>query len=159
MLDAALPEQVQVYAQRFAAQIVARQRPVPSLDEAPAVPAVAVAAAASANAPRSPASAPGELDRYQEVDLDSLELVDPRSVGVEHAALSAMRQCGLQDKLSELGLNRPQIAAAVGNIIARMAQRRQRTGHSRLVEGHLGAGWVARLRFPGDGLEPPVPRI
>ena len=26
-----------------------------------------------------------------------------------------MRQCGLEDKLSELGLNRPQIAAAVGN--------------------------------------------
>ena len=32
-----------------------------------------------------------------------------------------MRQCGLQDKLAELGLNRLQIAAAVGNIIARMA--------------------------------------
>ena len=32
-----------------------------------------------------------------------------------------MRQCGLEDKLAELGLNRPQIAAAVGNIIGRMA--------------------------------------
>jgi hypothetical protein len=41
---------------------------------------------------------------------------------VEQAALAAMRQCGLEDKLSELGLNRPQIAAAVGNIVARMAQ-------------------------------------
>ena len=45
----------------------------------------------------------------------------PHSVGVEHAALSVMRQCGLEDKLRELGLNRPQIAAAVGNIIGRMA--------------------------------------
>ena len=44
-----------------------------------------------------------------------------RSVGVEHAALSVMRQCGLQDKLAKLGLNRPQIAAAVGNIVGRMA--------------------------------------
>ena len=43
-------------------------------------------------------------------------------MGVEHAALAAMRQCGLEDKLGELGLNRPQIAAAVGNIVARMAQ-------------------------------------
>ena len=43
-------------------------------------------------------------------------------MGVEQAALAAMRQCSLEDKLSELGLNRPQIAAAVGNIIARMAQ-------------------------------------
>ena len=32
-----------------------------------------------------------------------------------------MRQCGFEDKLTELGLNRPQIAAAVGNIVARMA--------------------------------------
>jgi len=64
---------------------------------------------------------PDEPGRFQDVDLDSLELVRPRSVGVEHAALSAMRQCGLEDKLTELGLNRPQIAAAVGNIVGRMA--------------------------------------
>ena len=43
------------------------------------------------------------------------------ALGVEHAALSVMRQCGFEDKLAELGLNRPQIAAAVGNIIGRMA--------------------------------------
>jgi transposase len=38
---------------------------------------------------------------------------------VEHAALSVMRQYGLEDKLAELGLNRPQIAAAI--IVGRMA--------------------------------------
>ena len=48
-------------------------------------------------------------------------MVRPRSVGVEHAALSAIQASGLQDKLTELGLNRPQIAAALGNIIGRMA--------------------------------------
>lgn len=48
-------------------------------------------------------------------------MVRPRSVGVEHAALSAMRQCGFEDKLAELGFNRPQIAAAVSNIVGRMA--------------------------------------
>lgn len=41
---------------------------------------------------------------------------------MEHAALSAVRPRGLEDKLSELGLNRPQIGAGVGNIVARMAQ-------------------------------------
>ena len=45
----------------------------------------------------------------------------PRSVGVEHAALSVMRQCGLEAKRAELRLNRPQFAAAVGNIVGRMA--------------------------------------
>ena len=35
-----------------------------------------------------------------------------------------MRQCGFKDKLAEIGFNRPQIAAAVGNIIGRMAHPR-----------------------------------
>jgi hypothetical protein len=128
ILDAALPEQVQLLAHRFAAQIIARKPSLASL-AAPAaldVPAVAVAPALStatpAHSPALPPSPTSEVGRYQEVDLDSLELVNPRSVGVEHAALAAMRQCGLENKLSELRMNRPQIAAAVGNIIARMAQ-------------------------------------
>ena len=136
MLEATLPEEVQVFAQRFAAQIIARKPAVPSLGAAPtarAVPAAAASAKPAGNPPNSlpgsPASRPASptseahgVARYQEVDLDSLELVDPRSVGVEHAALVAMRQCGLEDKLAQLGLNRPQIAAALGNIVARMAQ-------------------------------------
>lgn len=126
VLEDSLPEQVQAFAQRFAAQIIARQPAVPSLGSAPPAPAVLAAPtatpAASAPAESTPTAVAYDLARYQEVDLDSLELVDPRSVGVEHAALAAMRQCGLEDKLSELGLNRPQIAAALGNIIARMAQ-------------------------------------
>ena len=121
-LEATLPEQVRAFAQRFAAQLIARQPPVPSLGSAPSTPeAAGRGAAAPAKAARGPAIGGGELARYQEVDLDSLELVNPRSVGVEHAALAAMRQCGLQDKLAQLGLNGPQIAAAVGNIVARMA--------------------------------------
>ena len=136
MLETTLPEEVQAYAQRFAAQIIAGKPGVPSLGAAPTPRADRAAAAsahttpgAAARPPSNPADSPagppreaGEVARYQEVDLDSLELVDPRSVGVEHAALSAMRQCGLEDKLRELGLNRPQIAAALGNIVARMAQ-------------------------------------
>lgn len=90
MLDATLPEEVEVFAQRFAAQIIARTPAEQSPGGAPAVandraeptPAKAVAGA--------PTEA-GEVDRYQEVDLDSLELVDPRSVGMEQAALAAMR--------------------------------------------------------------------
>ena len=59
---------------------------------------------------------------FHVLDLDSLDLVRPRSVGVEHAALSVMRQCAFEDKLTELGLNRVQIAAVVGNIVGRRAQ-------------------------------------
>lgn len=137
MLCSTLPEAVQTFAHRFAAQIIARTPAVPSMGtpepQASASASVPLAAAASAaSAPAASAVRPpppvastgtaGDDARYQSVDLDSLELVDPRSVGVEHAALCAMRQCGLPAKLAELGLNRPQIAAAMGNIIARMAQ-------------------------------------
>ncbi|MBC7940268.1 MAG: IS1634 family transposase [Chitinophagaceae bacterium] len=103
LLDATLSETAQALAQRCAAQLIALR---------PSAASITAAEAAKAD--------PDEPGRYQEVDLDSLDLVRPRSVGVEHAALSAMRQCGLEDKLAELGLNRPQIAAAVGNIIGRM---------------------------------------
>ena len=104
VLDATLSDAGLVLAQRYAAQLIALR---------PAATSVTVRAGAKAD--------PDEPGRYQEVDLDSLDLVRPRSVGVEHAALCAMRQCGLEDKLAELGLNRPQIAAAVGNIVGRMA--------------------------------------
>jgi hypothetical protein len=104
LVDAALSDKGLTLAQRYAAQLIALR---PS--------AAALTPAQAAAAP------PGELDRYQEVDLDSLEVVRPRSVGVEHAALSAMRQCGFEDKLRALGLNRPQIAAAVGAVVTRMA--------------------------------------
>ena len=58
---------------------------------------------------------------YQSVDLHRLDVLRPRSVGVEHVALEVLRQLGLDDKLEALGFNRPQRAAAIGTLIARMA--------------------------------------
>src|SRR5258705_3520285 len=104
LLDATLSDRGRALAHRYAAQLIALK---------PSAASITRAQAAVAD--------PGEPGRFQEVDLDSLDLVRPRSVGVEHAALSVMRQCGFEDKLGELGMNRPQIAAAVGNIVGRMA--------------------------------------
>lgn len=100
----ALPESVEVMAQRCAAQLIALR----AIEKPDAAPAGETGA--------------DDAERFQEVDLDSIEMVRPRSVGVEHAALCAMRQCGFEEKLGELGLNRPQIAAAVGNIVGRIAR-------------------------------------
>ena len=114
LLDTSLSIEGQALAQRYAAQLIALR---PS-----SAPATATATTATTAGPAQAAKAePDEVGRYQEVDLDSLDLVRPRSVGVEHAALSVMRQCAFEDKLAELGLNRVQIAAAVGNIVGRMA--------------------------------------
>lgn len=67
---------------------------------------------------------PDETGRvsYQEVDIASLELVQPRSIGVEHVGLAALRELGLPEILAGAGMNGVQQAAAIGSIIGRMAQ-------------------------------------
>jgi hypothetical protein len=58
---------------------------------------------------------------FIEVDADSLEVLEPRSVGVEHVGLSVMREIGFIEQLQAMGFNRAQCAAAIGNVIGRMA--------------------------------------
>ena len=58
---------------------------------------------------------------FQCVDVDSLKLARPRSVGVEHAARWAAEQLGLPDLLRELGLSGPQRQAALGLLVGRIA--------------------------------------
>lgn len=55
------------------------------------------------------------------VNVDTLELVQPRVVGIEQLAVHAIIQASLSEKLSDLGFNRHQLAAALGNIVGRMA--------------------------------------
>jgi hypothetical protein len=57
---------------------------------------------------------------YHTVDVSSLDVLRPRSVGVEHVSLAALRQVGLEQLLEGLGFTRPQRSAALGSIIARM---------------------------------------
>lgn len=59
---------------------------------------------------------------YQEVDVDSLELGHPRSVGVEHVGVAALQELELPQILESAGLNGVQQAAAIGSIIGRMAE-------------------------------------
>ncbi|MDA3790888.1 MAG: IS1634 family transposase [Desulfobacula sp.] len=59
---------------------------------------------------------------YREVDVDSLEMIRPRSVSCEHVALEAFKFLKLGEYLKTLGFNGPQLAAATGTIIGRMCQ-------------------------------------
>jgi transposase len=67
-----------------------------------------------------PVSGDSPMD-YQEVDVNSLELVRPRSVGVEHAGLTALSWLGVADILDSIGMNAGLGACAIGSIIGRMA--------------------------------------
>jgi len=57
---------------------------------------------------------------YRQVNIDSLEMLRPRSVSCEHVALEAFRTIGLDKYLKKQGFNGPQLAAATGTIIGRM---------------------------------------
>lgn len=59
---------------------------------------------------------------FQEVDIDSLQQTQARSVGVEYVALQALAQLGFVDMLTGLGINGVMRAAILGNLIGRMAQ-------------------------------------
>lgn len=67
------------------------------------------------------ASEPTEPD-YCQVDVDSMELIRPRSISCEHVALEAFNALGLGEHLKKLGFNGPQLAAATGSIIGRMCR-------------------------------------
>ena len=51
---------------------------------------------------------------YREINVESLEMSRPRSVGCEHVALEALRLLKLDTKLDELGFTGPQAALAIG---------------------------------------------
>ena len=100
------PAGVERHAQRIAAQLVARGQE-------------------RASARGSSASSSGMDTRreaeFHSVDVDSMALVRPRTVGVEAAALWAMRQVDFAGLLQSLGFTGPQRGAALGSIIGRMA--------------------------------------
>jgi len=68
---------------------------------------------------RAPVVTPRTTRSLIAVDADSRQVLQPRSVGVEHVGLSVMREIGFIDELRALGFNAAQCAAAVSNVIAR----------------------------------------
>ena len=105
-----LSDTAETLAQRYAAQLLARQ------PEEAVLVRKAATQTASSGSPCLDATGAGAA-RFVEVDLATLEQVRPRTVGVEQVALAAVRQLGFEEKFTALGLNRPWIAAALGELI------------------------------------------
>ena len=111
----------------------------------------------TAGARRSEAETPGAKSSQDEpakradfhsVDVDSLELVRPRSVGVEHVGLWAMEQVGLPTLLA-LGAKRR--AAALGSIIGRMAAPGSERATQRWLAGRSALGELLGEDFEAMG--------
>jgi hypothetical protein len=119
-------ESVERYAQHCFARLVAQ-------GSGP----MTAGAATSSSAPASPASSPPV---FVELNPDSLELTQPRSIGVEHVALAAMRELAFEPLLDSLGINGVMRTAIVGSIIARMAAPGSELASHRWLTGTSGLG-------------------
>jgi hypothetical protein len=119
-------ESVERYAQHCFARLVAQ-------GSGP----MTAGAATSSSAPASPASSPPV---FVELDPDSLELTQPRSIGVEHVALAAMRELAFEPLLESMGINGVMRTAIVGSIIARMAAPGSELASHRWLTGTSGLG-------------------
>ena len=121
------PPALESHAQRIAAQLLAHERV------------------------GTPASSAGRVRDVQHVDVDSLELIRPRSVGVEHVGLWAMEQLGLRTLFAELGMGASMSAAAVGSIIARMAQPSSERAARRWLGERSALGELLGVEFATMG--------
>jgi len=122
LVPSPLESQWEEMAQRYAAQVI---RAKARLDEG-----------------RSP-----EAADYQTVDVESLDLVRPRSVAVEHVALEALRQIGLDTKLEALGFNGRQQAAAIGTLVGRMTAPGSELSTHQWLQHHSGLGELIDYDF------------
>ena len=120
-LVADCPPAVECEAQRIAAQLVARGTP-------------------------GDATAGGPPD-VQRVDVDSLRLVRPRSVGVEQVGLWALEQLELPALLAELGVNGALRAAAAGALVGRLAQPASERATHRWLQARSGLGELLGVDF------------
>jgi transposase len=106
--------------------------------------------AAQILASRSAVTADSE---FTSLSVDSLELVRPRRVGIEHLALHALSQLKLDEKMRALGFNRHQLAAAMGTIVARMATPASELATHQWLQQRSGLGELIGYDFEGMGLD------
>jgi len=136
------PDPIERAAQRVFAQLVER-----------AIPAkAAVSPDAVDHASAGEATSPDP----QEVDIGSLQLAQPRSVGVEQVALHAVSQLGLVEKLTELGIHGAMRAAILGNLIGRIAHPASERATWDWLQNQCGLGELLDVDFTGMS-HAPVP--
>lgn len=99
---------IETLAQRYAARLTA---------DRPAAPEATL----RTDPPRPNAATPSTPADFAEVDIASLQLTRPRSVGVEAVGVAAIGWTGLTPILQNLGFNGVQRAAVTASLIGRMA--------------------------------------
>jgi transposase len=118
LLPLELPATAEKAAQHIAAQLIAQQGSVTSAASAADEPSEPSAPVQPGTVVVPVQASPTDL---QTVDVDTLELSRPRTVGVEQVGLWALQQLDFMTLLTSLGISAIQTAAIAGSLIARMA--------------------------------------
>ena len=84
---------------------------------------------------------------WETVDIGSVRDMDGRTIGIEHAALSALEVLGLPALFDELSFNRRQRCCALGSIIARMAHPGSERETNRWLRKTSAAGELLGFDF------------
>ena len=116
--------------------------------DAAAAPNIQTPAATPVQA-ATPANACAAAPDMQSVDVDSLALTQPRSVGVEHVALHAIAQLALIERLTALGINAVGRACILGNLIARMAAPASELASWEWLQANSALGELLDVDFCG----------
>ena len=93
----------------------------------------------------------GNVD-YREVNVNSLEMSRPRSIGCEHVTLEALRLLGLDSKLEELGFTGPQVNLAIGTIVGRACHPASERETHRWLQNQSGLGELVDYNFEESNL-------
>ena len=91
--------------------------------------------------------------KHYSITPDGMEFIRPRRVGIEHLALHAVSQLGLDKKLKELGFTQPQMAAALGNIVARVASPASELATHHWLQDTSGLGELIDWHYEDMPLE------
>jgi transposase len=134
LLSLNCPAHIERLAQRYVGLLVARAPQGES-------------AAHNSSTPCAAATVQHRTPDFQQVDIDSLQQTQPRSVGVEHVGLQILEQLGFVEKLSELGVNGVMRAAILGNLIARMAHPVSELATWRWLQTHSALGELIDVDF------------
>lgn len=125
---------IESLAQRYFGRLIAARKPVVGKSAGETVASTAEAA------------------EYQDVDINSLEMVRPRTVGVEHAGLAALSMLGLPEILESVGLNAIQRNCALGSIVGRLAAPGSELATWRWLREKSAVGELLEVDFEGVSL-------
>lgn len=84
---------------------------------------------------------------FEEIDINSLEQLKPRSVGAEHVALEALKDLQIPEILEGAGFNGRQRAEALGNIVGRMCAPRSERATAKWLHEKSAFGELINYDF------------